>query len=139
MWGKIVPKSIEKEPLEKLGSKTIYEKYDSKGAPPGISDAKESTYNAGDPGSIPGLGRSPGEENGYPHSLDWEDPLEKRMATHSMFLLEEFHGQRSLVGYSPRSCKELDITERLTLSFFSHDSKEYRGMRLKAGEVILLV
>ena len=66
MWGKIVPESIEKEPLEKLGSKTIYEKYDSKGAPPGVSDTKESTYNAGDPGSIPGLGRSPGEENGYP-------------------------------------------------------------------------
>ena len=27
---------------------------------------KESTYNAGDLGSIPGLGRSPGEGNGYP-------------------------------------------------------------------------
>ena len=30
------------------------------------SVAKESTCNAGDPGSIPGLGRSPGEGNGYP-------------------------------------------------------------------------
>ena len=27
---------------------------------------KASAYNAGDPGSIPGLGRSPGEENGNP-------------------------------------------------------------------------
>ena len=27
---------------------------------------KESTYNAGDPGSVPGLGRSPGEGNGNP-------------------------------------------------------------------------
>ena len=30
------------------------------------SDDKESACNAGDPGSIPGLGRYPGEENGYP-------------------------------------------------------------------------
>ena len=33
---------------------------------PGGSDGKESSCNAGDPGSIPGSGRSPGEENGNP-------------------------------------------------------------------------
>ena len=33
---------------------------------PGGSDCKESTCNAGDPGSIPGLGKSLGEGNGYP-------------------------------------------------------------------------
>ena len=33
---------------------------------PGGSDGKVSAYNAGDPGSIPGLGRSPGEGNGNP-------------------------------------------------------------------------
>ena len=33
---------------------------------PGGSDAKESACNAGDPASIPGSGRSSGEENGYP-------------------------------------------------------------------------
>ena len=33
---------------------------------PGGSACKESTYNAGDLGSIPGLGRSPGEGKGYP-------------------------------------------------------------------------
>ena len=33
---------------------------------PGGSDGKESTCNVGDPGSVPGLGRSPGEGNGYP-------------------------------------------------------------------------
>ena len=33
---------------------------------PGDSDGKMSAYNAGDPGSIPGLGRSPGEGNGNP-------------------------------------------------------------------------
>ena len=32
----------------------------------GGSDSKESACNAGDPGSIPGLGRFPGEGNGYP-------------------------------------------------------------------------
>ena len=33
---------------------------------PGSSAGKESTCNAGDPSSIPGSGRSPGEEIGYP-------------------------------------------------------------------------
>ena len=33
---------------------------------PGGSDGKESACNVGDPGSIPGLGRLPGEGNGYP-------------------------------------------------------------------------
>ena len=33
---------------------------------PGGSDSKESAYNAGDLGSVPGLRRSPGERNGYP-------------------------------------------------------------------------
>ena len=33
---------------------------------PGGSDGKVSAYNAGDPGSIPGWGRSPGEGNGNP-------------------------------------------------------------------------
>ena len=34
-----------------------------------------------------------------------------------VFLPGEFHGQRSLVGYSPRCHKELDMTERLTYNF----------------------
>ena len=33
---------------------------------PGGSDGKASAYNTGDPGSIPGSGRSPGERNGNP-------------------------------------------------------------------------
>ena len=42
---------------------------------PGGSDSKESTSNVGDWDSIPGLGRSPGEENGYHCSiLAWEIP-----------------------------------------------------------------
>ena len=40
-----------------------------------------------------------------------EDPLDKEMATTPVFLPGEFHGQRSLVGYSPRGHRELDTTE----------------------------
>ena len=51
----------------------------------GSSVRKESTCSAGDPGLIPELGRSPGEGN----------------QTTPVFLPREFHGQRSLAGYSP--------------------------------------
>ena len=60
---------------------------------PGGSDGKESTCNEGDLGSIPGLGRSPGGGHGNPLQY---------------FCLENSHGQRSLVGYSPWGQKESD-------------------------------
>ena len=63
---------------------------------------KESVYNTGDPGLIPGLGRSPGEGNGC--SLQ--------------YFTAEFHGQRSLEGYSPWGHKESDMIEKLTFSLF---------------------
>ena len=44
-----------------------------------------------------------------------EDPLEKEMATHSSILAGKSQGQRSLVGYSPWGCKELDTTEHSAL------------------------
>ena len=44
-------------------------------------------------------------------SLDQEDPAEKGTATTPVCLPGEFHGQRSLVGYSPQGHKELDTTE----------------------------
>ena len=77
---------------------------------PHSSVGKESACNAGDPSSIPGLGRSPREGIGYllqyswaslvaqlvknllamwetwVQSLGWEDPLEKGKATHSSIL-----------------------------------------------------
>ena len=76
---------------------------------PGSSVGKDSACNAGDPGSIPGLGKSPGEGIGYSlqyslaslvaqtvnlptmretwvQSLSWEDALEEGMATHSSIL-----------------------------------------------------
>ena len=44
---------------------------------PGGSDGKASVYNAGDLGSSPGLGRSPGEGNGYPlHYSCLENPMD---------------------------------------------------------------
>ena len=45
---------------------------------PGGSDDKASTYNAGDSGSIPGLGRSPGEENDNPLQYSClENPMDR--------------------------------------------------------------
>ena len=44
---------------------------------PGGSDGKESTCNAGDPGSIPGLGKSPGEGNGNPLQYCLEDSMDR--------------------------------------------------------------
>ena len=44
-------------------------------------------------------------------SLGREDPLEEEMATRFSILVWKFHGQRSLVDYSPRSCKESDPTD----------------------------
>ena len=41
---------------------------------PGSSAGKESTCNAGDPGSTPGPGRSPGEGIGYPLQYSWVSP-----------------------------------------------------------------
>ena len=55
---------------------------------PGGSDNKESACNAGDPDSISGSGRFPGEGNSNP-------------------LHGEFHGQRSLAGYSPQGHKRV--------------------------------
>jgi len=43
----------------------------------GGSEVKASAWNAGDPGSIPGLGRSPGEGNGNPLQYSYlENPME---------------------------------------------------------------
>ena len=45
---------------------------------PGGSDSKESACNAGDPGSVPGSGRSPGEGNGNPLQYPClENPMDR--------------------------------------------------------------
>ena len=61
---------------------------------PGDSEVKVSAYNVGDLGSIPGLGRSPGEVNGYPlqHSgLENSMDLIVHRVTMSQTRLSDFH------------------------------------------------
>ena len=66
---------------------------------PGGSDSKESACSAGDLALIPGSGRAPGEWNGNPLQYScWDNP----------------HEQRSLAGFNPWSCKESDMTERVS-------------------------
>ena len=47
----------------------------------------------------------PAMQEMWVQSLGQEDPLEKEMATTSVFLPAESHGQRSLVGYHPWGCR----------------------------------
>ena len=49
-------------------------------------------------------------------SLGREDPQRSEGQTAPVFLPEEFHGQRSLAGYTPWDLKELDTTKQLSLS-----------------------
>ena len=61
---------------------------------PGSSDGKTSVYNAGDPASIPGLGRSPGEGNGNPlqySGLDNSMDCLVHGVTKSQARLNDFH------------------------------------------------
>ena len=46
-------------------------------------------------------------------SLSWDDPLEKVWQPTLVLLPGEFHGQRSLVGYSPWGHKMSDMTEHI--------------------------
>ena len=48
-------------------------------------------------------------------SLGWEDPWRRKWQPTPVFVPGEFHRQRGLVGYSPRGCKESDMTEQLTI------------------------
>ena len=70
----------------------------------GGSDGKEAACNVGDLDSIPGLGRSPG--GGHVNPLQYS-------------CLENPHGQRSLAGYTPWGCKQLDTTEQLSTMPYS--------------------
>ena len=65
---------------------------------PDSSVGKESACNAGDPGLIPGLGRSSGGRMGYPL---------------------QYSGLENSLNYSPWDCKELDTTEQLSLTWAS--------------------
>ena len=85
----------------------------SNNKPVGGSEGKESAFSVGEPGSVPGLGRSPGEGNGW---------LPTPVILHG-----EFHGWRSLVGCSPWSRKESDTTETsLSLCTFMHWRRKWQ-------------
>ena len=56
----------------------------------------------------------PAMQETWVHSLIRKDPLGKEMITTPVSLPGNFHGQKSLAGYSPWGHKELDTTERLT-------------------------
>ena len=96
-----------------------------------LSADKESARNAGDPGSILGSGRYPGEEIGYPLQYSWASlvakmvkkihlqcrspgfnplvgkiPWRREWLLPPVFLPREFHGQRSLTDYSSWSHKQ---------------------------------
>ena len=105
---------------------------------PGSSAGKESACNAGDPGLIPGSGRSPGEGIGYPlqdfwvslvaqtgknppamqetrvWSLGWEEPLEEGMATHSSILACKSPWTEEPGELQSRGSKELDTIKHST-------------------------
>ena len=72
---------------------------------PGGSDSEESACNAGDLGSVPGFGGSPGGGHGNPLQYS---------------CLENPHRQRSLAGYSPWDCKRTGhdlVTKTVTYLF----------------------
>ena len=75
---------------------------------PGSTDGKESACSIGDTGSIPKLGRSPGEGNG--------NPLQYSCLETSMD--------------SPCGCKKSDMTERLTLSLSDLDAFVFISLSL---------
>ena len=87
----IALRNCSKEVREELGYRGVFAKLKDF---PGGSDGKESVCHAGDPGLIPGSGRS-------------------------LALPGEFHGQRSPVGYSPWGHKESDMTEQLMLALLT--------------------
>ena len=103
---------------------------------PDSSVGQELACNAGDPGSVPGLGRSTGEGIGDPLQYSWASlvvqlvknhlqcrrpgfdpwvgniPWRREWLTTPVFLPGEFHWL-----YSPWGCKESDTTEWFSLSF----------------------
>ena len=103
------PPAMQENPVQFLGWDDLLERRDRPPTPvflgfPGGSAGKESACNVGDLGLVPGLGRSPGEGNGYPL---------------------QYSGQENSMDYSLWGCKESDTTERLSLSKRTVNEKLY--------------
>ena len=96
---------------------------------PGGSDGKESTCNAGDMGSIPGLGRSPGEGNGMGRS-----PGEGN----GNLLWYSYLGN-PLAGFSPWGHKEPNITEQPTLSLSLEEPPRSSQLNLSSFPFLVLL
>ena len=58
-------------------------------------------------------------------SLGWEDPMKEVMATHSRILAWKIPWTESLVGYGPKGCKELDMTQLLSTKTHIHKMYHY--------------
>ena len=99
------------------------------------SVGKESVSSAGDPSSIPGLGRSAGEGIGYPLQYSWASlvaqlvknpPAMRETWVRSLGLGRspgdgkgyplQYSGLANSMEYSPWDCKELDMTEQLSVT-----------------------
>ena len=71
-------------------------------------------------------------------SLGWDDPLEEENGNPlQYFLPEKSHGQRSLVGYSPKGCKELDTTK--WVSMHAHTVPIFQVLKQKFLGYLLLL
>ena len=86
---------------------------------PDGSASKASAFNAGEPGSIPGSGRSPGDGKGQPAPV---------------LLPGKSHGQRNLVGYSPCGHTSLFVTGLIFLNRFP-DSTPFSAHRFTAQNI----
>ena len=93
---------------------------------------KNPPTNAGDVGSIPGFRK-------IPWKTEWKSIL--------VFLLGESHRQRSLAGYSPCGCTELDTTEQLSMhitvwrcvkSLCNHCVKSLKGRQWHISITLIL-
>ena len=80
------------------------------------SAGKESTWNAGDPGSIPGLGRSPGEGHGNPLSIPaWRIPWTEELRSIELDTTKATEHEQ---GFSP------DLSSIIVIYFINH-SRNY--------------
>ena len=116
---------------------------------PGSSVGKESTCNAGDPGSIPGLGRSTGEGIGCPLQYSWASPVAQLVKNLPAMWVDlgsipelgrslgegnsyplQYSSLENSMDYSPRGYKELDMTEQLSLFTRQSDPVWQAGQEL---------
>ena len=94
------PPAMQENPVQFLGWDDLLERRDRPPTPvflgvPGGSAGKESACNVGDLGLVPGLGRSPGEGNGYPL---------------------QYSGQENSMDCTVHGVTESDVTELISLS-----------------------